>query len=91
MALLLWGAVTDALYGPAYPPAGQVLVMGLFLAAAGLLPLGAWLLIAGGLPGWAAISLLVGAPPLAMFLFPLVGPAWALVGYAIFREGSARR
>ena len=91
VALLFWGAAVDALYGPAYPPAGQVLVMGLFLAAAGLMPLGAWLLFAGGLPGWAAISLLVGAPPLAIFLFPPVGPAWAIVGYALFREGSAGR
>ncbi len=91
VSLLLWGAVADALYGPAYPPAGQVLVMGLFLAAAGLLPLGAWLLLAGGLPRWAAAAMLVGTPPFAIFLFPLVGPAWVLVGYALLREGRDGR
>ena len=62
--------------------------MGLFLTAAGLLPLGTWLLFAGGLPGWAAVSMIIGTPPFAIYLFPLVGPAWAIVGYALFREGS---
>ena len=64
--------------------------MGLLLAAAGLLPLGAWLLLAGGLPRWAAAAMLVGTPPFAIYLFPLVGPAWALVGYALLREGDRR-
>ena len=90
VAFLLAGAVAEALNGPAYPPAGNVLVWGLLLSAAGLLPLGIRLLISGGLPRWAAASILVGAPPLAIFLFPLLGPAWALVGYALFREGSSR-
>ena len=91
VALLLWGAVAEALYGPAFPPAGNILLMGLFLAAAGLLPLGLWLLFAGGLPRWTAALILVGAPPFAIYLFPLVGPVWALVGYALFREGSGNR
>ena len=89
VALLLAGAVTEALRGPAYPPAGNVLVWGLLLSAAGLVPLGIWLLIVGGLPRWAAASMLVGAPPFAIFLFPLLGPAWALVGYALLRKGRA--
>lgn len=89
VALLLAGA--GALHGPVYPPAGQVLVWGLLLSAAGLLPVGAWLLFSGGLPRWAAAALLVGSPPFGIFLFPLLGPAWAVVGYAIFREGGGRR
>ena len=90
-ALLLAGAVAEALHGPAYPPAGQVLVWGLLLSAVGLLPVGTWLLFSGGLPRWAAAALLVGSPPFAIFLFPLLGPAWTVVGYAIFREGGGRR
>lgn len=90
-ALLFWGAVTDALYGPAYPPAGGAIVTGLVLAALGLLPLGIWILLVGGLPRWAVAAMLVGTPPFAIFLFPLLGPAWAVVGYALLREGSNRR
>ena len=89
VALLLWGAVAEASNGPAYPPAGNVLVWGLLLSAAGLLPMGIWVLISGVVPRWATASILIGAPPLAILLFPLVGPAWAVVGYALFREGSA--
>jgi hypothetical protein len=89
--LLLAGAFADALYGPAYLSAGRVLLVGLVLAAVGLLPLGIWLLFAGGLPRWAAAAILVGAPPFAIYLFPLLGPAWAVVGYALLREGSRSR
>lgn len=65
--------------------------MGLSLATAGLLPLGIWLLFSGEVPVWAAIALLIGTPPFAIFLFPLVGPAWVLVGYALLRKGRASR
>ena len=42
------------------------------------------------LPWWVAAMLLAGSPPAAVFLGPLLGVPWTLVGYAVLRTGRSK-
>ncbi len=101
VALLLVGALSDLL-----GLAGQrsfylglyTLVAGALVASVGLLTLGGVTMAARVLPGWVGVLIILGSPP-AVFFFAglydelqlLVGGAWALVGYALFRQARVRQ
>jgi hypothetical protein len=101
MALLLVGAVAEALAGPTFEPAAPTIIGGLVIATGGLLPLGIVTLLSGMIPRWCGALLVVGSPSVALLLFalladyrPLVVGAlvlirgiWTLVGFALFRGG----
>ena len=72
----------------------ELVLLGMLLATVGLVALGLLVINVGGrvLPWWCGAALVAGSPPFA-FLGPLwggvlLGGAWALVGYAIFRAGT---
>jgi hypothetical protein len=64
-----------------------LLIMGLMVAAVGIVALGVLTIAARVLPWWGGAALIVGSPLLA-FLWPLIGVPWVVVGYAIFRAAS---
>ena len=72
----------------------ELVLLGMLLGTLGLVALGLVTINIGGrvLPWWSGAALVAGSPPSA-FLGPLwggivLGAAWALVGYAIFRAGT---
>ena len=101
VVLLLLGGLSDLL-----GLAGQrsfylglyTLVAGALVASVGLLTLGGVTIAARVLPGWVGALIILGSPP-AVFFFAglydesqlLVGVAWALVGYALFRQARVRQ
>ena len=101
VALILLGGLSDLL-----GLAGQrsfylglyTLVAGALVASVGLLTLGGVTIAARVLPGWVGALIILGSPPSVFFfaslydeLQLLVGVAWALVGYALFRQVRVRQ
>jgi hypothetical protein len=84
--------------GISLPVNDGLFYLGLFVGTLGLLALGIltvtarFTVAARVLPWWCGAALLAASPSFAYFLVPgpVVGIAWVLVGYAIFRE-SVRR
>jgi hypothetical protein len=72
------------------PVAMNLLLVGLLVATIGILSLGVATIAARKLPWWCGAALITGSPPVALFLGPLVGVPWALVGYAVLRAGGRR-
>jgi hypothetical protein len=72
------------------PVAMNLFLNGLLVATIGILALGVVTIAARKLPWWCGAALIAGSPPVALFLGPLLGVAWALVGYAVFRAGGRR-
>jgi hypothetical protein len=70
------------------PEAMNVFLIGLLVATIGILALGVATIAAQELPWWCGAALIAGSPPVALFLGPLMGVPWALVGYAVFRAGA---
>ena len=72
------------------PPAQNLLVVGLIVATVGFFALAMVTLVVRVLPWWVAAMLLAGSPPAAVFLGPLLGVPWTLVGYAVLRTGRSK-
>jgi MFS family permease len=70
------------------PVAMNLFLIGLLVATVGILALGVATIAARKLPWWCGAALIAGSPPIALFLGPLMGVPWVLVGYAVFRAGS---
>jgi len=70
------------------PAAMNLFLIGLLVATIGILALGVATIAARKLPWWCGAALIAGSPPVALFLGPLMGVPWALVGYAVFRAGA---
>ena len=94
MALFLVGYLRD-IGGPPnrilsdFPPAAQYLVLsGTVVATVGLSFLVCMTLVVRELPWWAGLAMIAGNPFIVLFLGPLVGVPWALVGYAVFRAAA---
>jgi len=75
----------------------ELVLLGMLLGTLGLVALGLVTINIGGrvLPRWCGAALVAGSP-LSAFLGPLwggivLGAAWALVGYALFRAGTHRQ
>ena len=72
-------------------------LLGVLLATVGLVALGLVTINIGArvLPWWCGVALIVGSPPFAFLGRPwggvLLGGAWTLVGYALFRAGTHRQ
>ena len=72
-------------------------LLGVLLATVGLVALGLVTINMGALvlPWWCGVALIVGSPPFAFLGRPLggvlLGGAWTLVGYALFRAGTHRQ
>jgi hypothetical protein len=91
MTLFLVGYLRD-IGGPPnrilsdFPPAAQYLVLsGTVVATVGLSFLVCMTLVVRELAWWAGLAMIAGNPFIVLFLGPLVGVPWALVGYAVFR------
>lgn len=96
IALILVGDLGD-IWGLRYqvladlrPVAMNLFLIGLLVATVGILALGVATIAARKLPWWCGAALIAGSPPIALFLGPLMGVPWSLVGYAVFRAGSRR-
>jgi hypothetical protein len=72
------------------PVAMTLFLTGLLVATVGILALGVVTIAARRLPWWCGAALIAGSPPVALFLGPLMGVPWALVGYAVFRAEGTR-
>ena len=72
------------------PVAMNLFLIGLLVATIGILALGVATIAARKLPWWCGAALIAGSPPIALFLGPLMGAPWALVGYAVLRAGGRR-
>jgi hypothetical protein len=70
------------------PVAMDLFLFGLLVATIGILALGAATIAARKVPWWGGVALIAGSPPVAIFLGPLLGVPWALVGYAVFRAAG---
>lgn len=66
----------------------NLLVLGFVVAAVGLLVLAIVTLLMRVLPWWVGLAMIAGSPPIGVFLGPLLGVPWALVGIAVFRAGT---
>jgi hypothetical protein len=67
---------------------GYLVLSGILVATVGLLILAMVTLVVRVLPRCVGLAMIAGIPPIALFLRPLVGVPWALVGYAIFRAAA---
>ena len=70
-------------------------IIGLLVAAVGLIAYGAVTITVGELPWWCGVALLAGSPFVGLFVYPfyeglLWGVPWTVVGYSIFRAVSPR-
>ena len=70
--------------------AQNLLLLGWVVATVGLLVLAIVTLIMRVLPWWAGVAMIAGNPLIALFLGPLLGVPWALVGYAVLRTARRR-
>ena len=76
----------------------DLLIIGAWVAALGLVTLGVGTIWARVLPWWCGVSIVLGSPPAVVVVWAFVGSAenplsalglgiaWSLVGYAIFRQ-----
>ena len=86
--------------GLPWPLPERIFAVGQFAAALGMVALGTAIVAARVLPWWCGAALVVGGLGLVsqimvvgwtgFFTGLLAGVAWALVGYAVFREGARR-
>lgn len=84
--------------GLPWPLPERISIVGVLVAALGMVALGIATIAARVLPWWCGVALIVGGigfvgPMLALswtgfFMGLLAGVAWALVGYALFRAGT---
>ena len=65
-------------------------LLGWVVATVGLLVLAVVTLIVRVLPWWAGVAMIAGNPLIALFLGPLLGVPWTLVGYAVLRTAGRR-
>jgi hypothetical protein len=72
------------------PVAQNLELLGWVVASVSLLVLAIVTLIVRELPWWAGIAMIAGNPLIAVFMGPLVGVPWALVGYAVLRAAGRR-
>jgi hypothetical protein len=72
------------------PMALSLELLGWVVASVGLLVLAIVTLIVQLLPWWAGVAMIAGNPLIALFLGPLLGVPWALVGYAVLRAAGRR-
>ena len=72
------------------PVALNLEVLGWVVASVGLLLLAIVTLIVRVLPWWGGAAMIAGNPLIALFLGPLLGVPWALVGYAVLRAAGRR-
>jgi hypothetical protein len=72
------------------PVALNLELLGWAVAAVGLFLLAIVTLVVRELPWWAGLAMMAGNPLIVLFLGPLLGVAWALVGYVVFRAAGRR-
>jgi hypothetical protein len=72
------------------PMALNLELLGWVVATVGLLVLAVVTLIVRVLPWWVGVAMIAGNPLIALFLGPLLGVPWALVGYAVLRTAGRR-
>jgi hypothetical protein len=65
-------------------------LLGWVVATVGLLVLAIVTLVIRALPWWAGLAMIAGNPLIALFLGPLLGFPWALVGYAVLRAATRK-
>jgi hypothetical protein len=65
-------------------------LLGFVVATVGLLVLAIVTLVIRALPWWAGLAMIAGNPLIALFLGPLLGFPWALVGYAVLRAATRK-
>jgi hypothetical protein len=70
------------------PVAMNLFLIGLLVATIGILALGVTTIAARKLPWWCGAAPIAGSPPIALFLGPLLGVPWVVVGYAVFRTAA---
>jgi hypothetical protein len=70
------------------PVALNLELLGWVVASVGLLLLAIVTLIVRVLPWWGGVAMIAGNPLIALFLGPLLGVPWALVGYAVLRAAG---
>jgi hypothetical protein len=80
------------------PGAGGVswlFIIGLLVATVGLIAYGVTTITAAELPWWCGVALIAGSPFVGLFLYifspveeSLIGVAWVLVGFSIFRAAT---
>jgi hypothetical protein len=96
--VLILGSNLGLTGGLPWPLPERISMVGVLVAALGMVALGIATIAARVLPWWCGVALMVGGigfvgPMLALswtgfFMGLLAGAAWALVGYAIFRAGT---
>jgi drug/metabolite transporter (DMT)-like permease len=96
--VLILGSNLGFTEGLPWPLPERIFLVGVVVAALGMVALGIATIAARVLPWWCGVALMVGGigfvgPMLALswtgfFMGLLAGAAWALVGYAIFRAGT---
>jgi hypothetical protein len=72
------------------PIALNLELFGWVVATVGLLVLAIVTLVVRELPWWTGLAMIAGNPLNVLFLGPLLGVPWALVGYAVFRAAGRR-
>ena len=70
--------------------AQNLLLFGWVVATVSLLVLAIVTLVVRVLPWWAGVAMIAGNPLIVMFLGPLLGIPWALVGYAVLQAAGRR-
>ena len=94
LALLLVGYLGDTgglryqVLASLRPLALNLELLGWLVASVSLLALAIVTLVVRVLPWWAGLAMVAGNPLMALFLGPLLGVPWALVGYAVFRAAG---
>ncbi|MCA1730423.1 MAG: hypothetical protein LC751_13740 [Actinobacteria bacterium] len=86
VAILIFGWLVDLLAEQRYPAVANVLIAGVLVATVGIVGLGSATIGARVLPWWCGILIFLGSPPVGFLLGPLIGVAWALVGYMLIRR-----
>lgn len=90
LVIILVARLADLLAGQRYPAIADILIVGALVATVGIVLLGTVTMIVKVLPRWCGMVLILGSPPFAIFLGPLVGVAWALAGYALLQRAQTR-
>jgi hypothetical protein len=88
VAILIFGWLVDLLAEQRYPAVANVLIAGVLVATVGIVGLGSATIGARVLPWWCGILIFLGSPPVGFLLGPLIGVAWALVGYMLIRRAK---
>jgi len=96
--VLILGSNLGLTEGLPWPLPERIFMVGVLVTALGMVALGIATIAARVLPWWCGVALMVGGfafagPMLALswagfFMGLLAGPAWALVGFAVFRAST---